>query len=229
LFTRASATYAQLQSALANSFTTKEKKMKKKLYALSGVFLIVLVIAGLWASKAGGFTQGDQAIDSSTSRKVNGVSMEDMARGADLIVFGTCTGTTSQWIDGRRLITLATISVAETLKGGPQSTLTVVVPGGHGSKGKFQLATTVAGAPTMGPNEEMALFLVSANDEFANAYSVVGLNAGKFSIVKDTADEKVVTSVPMKVRAPSVTGLSSGNPQVMKLSEFKAMIEGYIQ
>jgi len=37
---------------LVNLFTTKEKKMKKKLFALSGVFLIVLVIAGLWATRA---------------------------------------------------------------------------------------------------------------------------------------------------------------------------------
>ena len=203
--------------------------MKKKFYALSGVFLIVLVIAGLWASKAGGFTEVDQATDPLTTRKVDGVSMADMTREADMIVFGTCTGTTSQWIDGRRLVTLATISVTETLKGNPQSTLTVAVPGGRGAKGKFQLATTVAGAPTMGANEQVALFLVSANDEVANAYSVVGLNAGKFSIVQDAENQKVVTREPLRVRAPNVTGLSSGNPQVMKLSEFKAMVEGYIQ
>jgi len=203
--------------------------MKKKFFALSGIFLIALVIAGLWAGKAGGFTDVDQTTDPSTTTKINGVSMEEMVRGAELIVIGKCTGTQSEWMDGRRLVTVATVSVTETMKGDAPATLKVVVPGGYGSKGKFQLATTVPGAPTMGTNEEMALFLVPANDEVANGYSVMGFNAGKFSIVQDVDDKTVVTSVPMKVRAPRVTGLTSGNPQVIGLSEFKALIERYLR
>jgi hypothetical protein len=201
--------------------------MKKKLYALSGVFLIVLVIAGLWASKAGGFTDGDQAINQSTTRKVNGVSMEDMARGADLIVIGKCTGTRSEWADdGRRLVTLATVEVSEKLKGAETGSVIVEVPGGRASKGKFQLAMTYPGAPTIADNEDVALFLVPAN-EAANTYAV--MDAGKFSIVRDVDDKPVVTSVPMKVRAPRATGLTSGNQQVIELSEFKALIEGYLK
>jgi hypothetical protein len=201
--------------------------MKKKLYALSGVFLIVLVVAGLWASKAGGFI--DQDPENPGSRKFNGVSMEDMARTADLIVIGSCIGTQSQWVDGRRLVTVATVSVTESIKGQAPETLQVVLPGGYGAKGKFQLAMTYAGAPTIAPEEKMALFLVSANDEIANAYSVAGFNAGKFSIVTDVDNKSVVTSVPMRVRAPRATGLTSGNSDVIELSEFKAMVEGYLK
>jgi hypothetical protein len=203
--------------------------MKKKLYALSGVFLIALVFTGLWASKAGGFTEQDP-VDPLAARKLNGVSMEDMARGSELIVIGRCTGTQSQWIDnGRRLVTLATVEVTDTMKGVVSGPLTVVMPGGHAPKGKFQLAMTYAGAPTMATNEDVALFLVNANDEVANSYSVVGFNAGKLSIVQDVDNKQIVTNVPMKVRAPRATGLTSGNSQAIELSEFKALIEGYLK
>jgi hypothetical protein len=203
--------------------------MTRKLYALSGIFLIALVIAGLSASKAGGFTEVAQATDPFTTRTINGLSMEEMTRGAELIVIGKCTGTKSEWIDGRRLVTLATVSVTETIKGAAPESVIVEVPGGRGSKGKFQLATTYPGAPTIAPDEEMALFLVPANDGVANGYSVMGFNAGKFSIVKDVDDRPIVTSVPMKVRAPRATGLTSGNSHVIELSEFKALLEGYLR
>jgi hypothetical protein len=200
--------------------------MKKKLYALSGVFLIVLVVAGLWASKAGGFTEQDP--EDPTTKTFNGVSMKDMTLSADRIVIGKCTGTQSQWVDGRRLVTLATVEVAETLKGPETGSVIVEVPGGYGNRGKFQLAMTYPGAPTFGSNEDVALFLVPAN-EVANTYAVMNTPEGKFSVVKDTDGEPVVARVPMKVAAPKVTGLASGNPQTMKLSEFKAMIEGYLK
>ncbi|HEX5085407.1 MAG TPA: hypothetical protein VFY40_25500 [Blastocatellia bacterium] len=200
--------------------------MTRKFYALSGVFLIVLVVAGLWASKAGGFTDQDP-IDPLTTRKFNGVSMEDMARGADRIVIGKCTGTRSEWSDnGRHLVTRATVEVSATLKGAETESVLVEIPGGRGSKGKFQLAMTYPGAATIAENETVALFLVPAT-EGADTYAV--MDAGKFSIVQDVDDKPVVTSVPMKVRAPRATGLTSGNQQVIELSEFKAMIEGYLK
>jgi hypothetical protein len=200
--------------------------MKKKLYALSGVFLIVLVVTGLWASKAGGFIDQD-TVDTSTSRKINGVSMKEMAQGSDLIVIGKCTGIQSQWID-RRVVTLATVEVRETLKGAPSGSLIVEVPGGRANRGKFQLAMTYPDAPTIAPDEEMALFLVPTN-EAANTYAVWGSNAGKFSIVQDTAGVKVLANVPMRVAAPRATGLTSGNTPTIELSEFKAMVENLLR
>jgi len=203
--------------------------MTRKLYALSGVFLIALVIAGLWTTKAGSFTDTQEAFNPASRRLAAGLSMEEMARGAELIVIGTCTRTKSEWIEGRRLVTLATVLVTETMKGAAPESLTVVLPGGYGNKGKFSLAMTYAGAPTMGPNEELALFLVPAHDEVANGYSVMGLADGKFSIVEDTAGVKVLANVPMKVRAPRATGLTSGSPQFVRLSEFKALVESYLR
>jgi hypothetical protein len=196
--------------------------MSRKLYALSGVFLIALVIAGLWASKAGGFTDQDP-VDPFRNWKLNGVSMADMTRGADRIIIGKCTETRSEWTNnGRSLVTRATVLVTDTVKGVETESVRVEMLGGRASKGKFQLAMTYPGAATMGPGDEMALFLVPTN-EAANIYTV--MDGGKFSIVKDTAGVEVLANVPMKVRAPRATGVTSGTSEFVRLSEFKAMVE----
>jgi hypothetical protein len=196
--------------------------MKKKLYALSGVFLIVLVVTGLWASKAGGFTDTAQTDPATTSNR-NGVSMKEMVERSSLIAYGNCLETKSEWI-GRSLVTLATVSVIEPFKGEAPQTLTVVLPGGVDSHRKFPVAMTYAGAPKMAAGEAVILFLVN-DEQVVNGYAVVNSSDGKFSVVKDTDGEPVVARVPMKVAAPKVTGFASGNPETMKLSEFKAMIE----
>src|SRR5262245_12735697 len=96
--------------------------MKKKLYALSGVFLIVLVISGLWAdvraTKATIITDESQTYPAETSRGAE-MPMKQMVGESSLIVIGECTETSSQWVEGRRLYTLATVSVTESLKGDP--------------------------------------------------------------------------------------------------------------
>jgi hypothetical protein len=202
--------------------------MKKKMYALSGIFMIILVISGLWASNAGGFTDSQETIEQAPTSLNPGVSIEGMTRAADLIVIGSCTGTSTQWVDGgRHVVTLATVSVAQTLKGAAPESVTLAIPGGRASRGKFQLAMTYPDAPTIAPNEKVALFLVSAN-EVPNTYAVMS-NAGKFSIVEDVDGKQVVTSVPMKVRAPRATGLTSGNTSVIGLSEFTALVESYLR
>jgi hypothetical protein len=204
------------------------KKMKKKLYALSGVFLIVLVITGLWAAKAVSFTGGViQSDDPFATSLPSGLSVREMAEGASLIVIGTCVETRSQWID-RRLFTLATISVTEAIKGDASGTVTVVLPGGIDANRRIPLAMTYAGAPTISPEEEAFLFLRD-QDEVANGYSVMGFAQGKYSVGQNEEGEKVVTSDQAKARVPTGAGLRRGNPRVVKLSEFKELVRSYLQ
>ncbi|HEY8460986.1 MAG TPA: hypothetical protein VIM99_11430 [Blastocatellia bacterium] len=199
--------------------------MKKKLYALSGVLLIVLVVTGLWATKAVSPTGVEQTRDPAAALGA-GMSMREMVEGSSLIVIGQCLETRSEW-NNRRLNTLATVSVTETLKGDAPATLTVVLPGGIDANRRIPVAMRYAGAPTMAPEEGVVLFLTE-DGEVANGYSVVGFSAGKFSVVQDADGEKAVASAPMRVRAPRVTGLTSGNPQVVRLSEFKEMVRSYL-
>jgi hypothetical protein len=197
--------------------------MKKKLFALSGVFLIALVTAGLWATTATDINGAQQA-PLPTASLASGQSMDQMVEGSQLIVIGQCLGTQSRWV-GRSLVTDATISVAETLKGdaAPGSVVTVELPGGIDSKGKFPLAMTYAGAPQISPEEDVFLFLYRPVED-ANSYSVMGFSQGKFSVNKASDGEKVVMRDMTKAPASKGVGPTRGNPQVVSLSEFKEWV-----
>jgi hypothetical protein len=199
--------------------------MKKKLYALSGVFLIALVIAGLWATKAVSLNDVQQTIDPAATSSATGLSMEQMTEDSALIVMGKCVGTRSEWVD-RRLVTRATVSVTETIKGAAAGTVDVEMPGGIGNKGKFKLAMTYAGAPRMSPDEEVFLFLTQG--EGSDVYSVTGFAQGKFSIAQTDTGEKVVTSDMTKAPVQKGPGLTRGNLQAVSLSEFKERVKSYL-
>ena len=201
--------------------------MKKKLFALSGVFLIVLVLAGLWATKAINLTGVEQTVNSAATSMPSGLSMREMVEGSSLIVMGTCLETKSQWVE-RRLVTLATISVAQTIKGASAEKVTVVLPGGIDSKRKFPIAMTYAGAPQISPTEEVFLFLTQ-QDEVANGYSVMGFAQGKYSVVQASDGQKVVTRDMTKEPVQKGAGMIRGNLQVVPLSEFKGLVESYLK
>ena len=200
--------------------------MKKKLYALSGVLMIVLVISGLWASKATSITDVQNTSGADPISLAHGLSMEQMAQGATAIVHGKCVATQSQWVE-RRLVTLATISVSESLKGDTGETQTVVIPGGVGNKGKFALAMTYAGAPQFSLDEEVFLFLTSPNDG-SNSYSVMSFDQGKFSVGKAQDGEPVVLRDMNTTPVRKGMGMTRGNAQVISLSEFKALVRSYL-
>jgi hypothetical protein len=202
--------------------------MKKKLFALSGVFLIVLVLAGLWATKAINITDVQQTRESAPMSMASGMSMEQMAQEASSIVIGTCLETRSQWV-GRSLVTLATISVKERIKGDDTAgTLTVVTPGGSDANRKFPVTMIYAGAPQFSLDEEVFLFLDRSQDWVPNGYSVMGFSQGKFSIAKGSDGEPVVMRDMTKAPVPKGAGLTRGNPQVVPLSEFKELVQRYL-
>ncbi|MBO0858240.1 MAG: hypothetical protein J2P21_07230 [Chloracidobacterium sp.] len=203
--------------------------MKKKLYALSGFFLIILVIAGLWATRAVSITSAQQPIASSTATTslAAGLSLEKMTKESSLIVTGKCLQTQSQWV-GRSLFTKATVEVTENLTGGgPGGQVTVLLPGGVDSNRKFPVAMTYAGAPRISPTEEVFLFL-SDKSPVAGSYSVMNFAEGKFSIIKTDADEEVVTHDMTMAPVQKGIGVTRGKNQFLSLSEFKARVRGYL-
>jgi hypothetical protein len=114
----------------------------------------------------------------------------EMIQEAQIIVTGRCVGVQSQWVD-RDLVTLATIEVAEVLKGSAGSQVTVVLPGGADSNRKFPIAMSYPAAPEIFPQENVLLFLVPEG-RVADGYSVVGFSQGKLTVA-DTPQGKVAS------------------------------------
>jgi len=200
--------------------------MKKKLFALSGVFLIVLVIAGLWATRATDLNDV-QLTPQPPMSQTSGMSMEQMAQGAALIVLGECTGTKSQWVE-RRLYTLATVTVTESLKGAAPEKVTVAIPGGIDSNRRFPIAMTYAGAPQFSLGEGVVVFLDDTQSEIPDSYSVMGFAQGKFSINKASDGEPVVMRDMTKATVQNGPGAIRGNLQSVRLSEFKEWVRSYL-
>jgi hypothetical protein len=201
--------------------------MKKKLFALSGVFMIVLVIAGLWATRATDINGVQQASESATISPASEMSTEQMAQGAALIVEGDCTGTKSQWVE-RRLYTLATVTVKESLKGSAPEKVTIAIPGGTDGNRRFPIAMTYAGAPQFSLGERVVVFLDDTQSEIPDSYSVMGFAQGKFSINKANDGDEVVMRDMTKAAVQTGAGAIRGNLQSVKLSEFKAWLRSYL-
>lgn len=153
--------------------------------------------------------------------------MQDMVNQSDLIAIGSCLETKSVWVD-RSLVTLATINVAETLKGAELGTITVALPGGVDANRKFPVAMTYPGAPRITPGEDVFLFLTSS-DEVAGSYTVAGFSQGKFSIVKDEDGEQVVTRDLTKTMLKGNNGVRRGSADMTKLSSLKAEVKAHLR
>lgn len=157
---------------------------------------------------------------------IGGIAAEltvgDMTAGSDVIVLGKCTALESIWID-RILVTLATVSVSETLKGTTGETITVVLPGGSDSNRKFPIAMTYPGAPQMTSGEDVFLFLVR-DTEFSDGLIVAGFSQGKFSVVESEDGEKLISRDLSGVRLQNNSGTRRGTRYLTPLSEFKQAV-----
>jgi hypothetical protein len=86
---------------------------------------------------------------------------------------------------------------------------------------------TYPGAPRIAPEEELFLFL-TAQDEVENGYTVMGFAQGKFSIAKDTENEKVVTPDATIAPMERGAGMKRGNPRAVRLTEFIELVRSYL-
>jgi hypothetical protein len=146
-----------------------------------GLRTTVLVIAfALWAGVVAG---ADADVP---------LTVEDLARRAELVVLGEVTSVASEFHATRRqIVTRVDIRVGETLKGqaGPNP-LQLRQPGGRVG----EMSSEIAGAPRFVAGERVLLFLVRAAD---GSLAVAGLFQGKFALERDAADRDVaVRRVP---------------------------------
>jgi hypothetical protein len=198
----------------------------KKITLASCLFIVIaLVVSARWGTKADDAPPENTLGTPDTTLAV-ALSLEDMVNQSDVIAIGSCTDAKSVWVD-QTLVTLATVSVTESLKGN-ETTLTVALPGGVDANRKIPIAMTYPGAPRITPGENVFLFLSSAS-EVAGSYTVTGFAQGKFSIVTDENGEQMVTRDLTKMALKSDNGVHRGQSNMTPLSSLKGHVRGYLK
>ena len=112
----------------------------------------------------------------------------EVVTGSELIAYGRVIVVHAEWADERRRIdSVVTIDVMSWFKGGNDSTLSFVVPGGE--IGRYR--QVLIGAPVFKPGDEAFLFLKTQG---ASMPYVFGLNQGVFRVRADESGVRKVTS-----------------------------------
>ena len=121
----------------------------------------------------------------------------DIARAASAIVRGTVVDVHSDWADSRRRVeTIVTLRVSESLKGEMRGLVSVKVPGGV--LGRYRSVTI--GAPSFRQGEEVVLFLGAAPP--ALPY-VIGLGQGVFRVQRDLRTGATSVLPPALLASPA--------------------------
>lgn len=144
---------------------------------------------------------------------------------SDVILIGRATASASRWV-GRTLVTAVTVEVEETLKGGAQPTVEVILPGGIDVNRPVPVGMSYPGAPTMRQGERVFLFL--SRDAEVGGLIVSGFAQGKFSVF---ADATGVARVSRDLRGSQLvegTGVARGTVTLASLDDFKREVAGYL-
>lgn len=192
--------------------------MKKITLGICSLVVLGMLVSALWATNPR--LQAGDTLNPSEVSLAYDLSIEQMIDQSDLIVIGQCLDARSQWVD-RNLVTVATISAREVLKGDQSSAVTVVLPGGVDANRKIPIAMTYPGAPRITPGEHVFLFL-TRDEEFAGGYVIAGFSQGKFSIVKDESGQEVVARDLTQTALKGKQGVRRGTTIFTALSRFKA-------
>lgn len=167
------------------------------------------------------------AADPASATIARRLSNRSLAEDAQVIVVGRCTQVRTAWEAGT-LVTLASVDVSETLKGGPLTSVTVALPGGIDANREIPVAMTFAGAPQIRSGEEVFLFL-GTEEGIESGYIVVGFAQGKFSIVDDPRRGKLVSRDLTELHLQAGSGVARGTQTLTSLADFKAEVTAYLQ
>ena len=198
--------------------------MKK--FLIAGAFLMAVAgVAWMWRAQASD-SQPSQSELSQLSR--DEITLNAITDQSDMIVTGRCTGLRTEWVqDGRVLVTLASIEVADTLKGGEVESLTVSLPGGVDANRRIPVAMTYPDAARIQLNEEVVLFL-SNDDLAAGAYAVTGSQLGKLSIVEGEDGSRLVSRDNIGPKVQAAPGIVRGSRAFTPEAAFKQKVRGYV-
>lgn len=183
----------------------EEVRMKIAVGAVLGLLAAALALTPAWATTALERTE------------------TDLIQEASVIITGQCTHLQSQWA-GRTLVTIATVSVSEVLKGQPGAEVTVVLLGGVDTSRRVPVAMTLPGAPEIFMQENVLLFL-TPQDLVANGYAIVGFSQGKFTIAQTPQGQMVASQNLSELNLQGHTGsIFRGRAKTLLLSELRQKI-----
>lgn len=198
----------------------------KKITLVSCLLIVIALLASTrWATAVDAPPQ--DTLPTPDTSLAMALSVQDMVNQSDVIAIGNCVETKSIWVD-RSLVTLATVSITENLKGNESSTVTVALPGGVDANRKIPIAMTYPGAPQLMPGENVFLFL-TASLEVPGGYTVAGFSQGKFSINTDEDGEQVVSRDLRKTSLKSNNGVHRGSNNTIPLARLKDEVKGYLK
>jgi hypothetical protein len=179
--------------------------MRRAAKAVLGL-LAVLVVTPAWATTAVERTD------------------TDLIQEAAIIVTGHCTHLQSQWLN-RTLVTIATISVSEVLKGQPGSEVTVVLPGGVDVHRRFPIAMSFPAAPAIRQQENVLLFL-RPEDRVPHGYAIVGFSQGKLTVASNAQGQQVASQNLSSLNLLGRSGaVRPGRAKTLLLSELRQKIQ----
>jgi hypothetical protein len=201
--------------------------MRKTVLGICFLVLVALAVSAYRVTNAVNNPQLNDTLDPSENSVAVDLSVEQMVSQSDLITIGSCVDARSTWV-GRNLVTIATISVREALKGDPSASVSVVLPGGVDANRKIPIAMTYPGAPRITPGEDVLLFLTS-DDEVGGGYTIAGFSQGKFSIVKDEAGKEMITRDLTRVALKGRAGLRRGTVSMTSLESLKSQVKRQLQ
>lgn len=133
------------------------------------------------------------------------LAISELATRSDVIVEAKAREGRSLWMDGT-LYTRVTLDVDYVLKGTPQTSMVVLLPGGRDPDRAIPIAVQWPGAPRLEAGEEALLFLhrtKAAGGLGDPYYSIVGFSQGKLSISRTEEGAAVVeTAGGVTARGP---------------------------
>jgi hypothetical protein len=201
--------------------------MKKISIGICLVVFAAALVSTRWSTRAVNAPPEDILPAPSDTSLANALSIGEMVNQSDLIGIGNCVGVRSMWVD-RSLVTLATVSLSETLKGNESGDITVVLPGGVDANRTVPVAMSYPGAPRITPGEDVFLFL-TANSDAPGGYIVSGFSQGKFSIVRDEEGEQLVSRDLTKTMLQGNNGVRRGSVNKTLLTSLKAEVKRHLQ
>ncbi len=148
----------------------------------------VILVAVLWA------------LPTISGAVMEGLSTEDLARGAELVVVGDVESVAAGWsADRATIVTTAVLAVTDVVKGQSAGRrIEVRIPGGEVGDIGFK----VSDEPRMEPGERVLVFLTrAAGPDDSNGYRLVGKGQGKYTIGPDGIARKKGFTLAGKTRS----------------------------